>query len=515
MTLRGKSKHALPALHLLSAIVTVLPDAAVDEKAASALKDHVFVILSSVKPAGTMSKFLTATGMGPAKTHEMTRLTGLQALHAILRRLQCAPPHLRAQSSKLVARVAALLKGVCQALSSANDARDIRSVSAFRLCGSLACRVPLQSSPNIVCFSPVDRTFPARPFPSRSRARRDTMAVLSAVADILCLAAIPADIADWPAWRRAAAMRGGLYHTSSDGSDAGGGWHWCITALTAMLHSSSFSNGTNASRATGPAVPAGSSMSEAADARGEGACMEACGASMLALQRIVASLTLRSNVSNVMASISCANKGAGEQEGGDKEASVLLEQLREHLARPLAQLLEQLGHVSRTGLKDKRNPSCPAKMHVPLMVLHGVLVLFPALRPGWSQSRTIKFLAGLTQHASESISQQAELALSRLLLSSAGAMLQAPCYHPKTQNGREGPEAEGEGCENGWNNGGRCDETLDMTVAAAMLREVAVVGQAVMEGDQHRSKAKERGGEREEKDARLYRAAQLLLEYDE
>lgn len=144
VTLRGKPKHALPALHLLSAIVTVLPDAAVDAKAACALQEHVLVVLASVKPAGAMSKFLSATGIGSAKTCEMTRLTGLQALHSIMRRLQRVPAHLRVQSSKLVAQVAPLLNGVCQALAQANDARDMRSVLLCAWLASFKCQPLLE-----------------------------------------------------------------------------------------------------------------------------------------------------------------------------------------------------------------------------------------------------------------------------------------------------------------------------------------------------------------------------------
>jgi hypothetical protein len=86
--LRTKPKHALPALRLLAAIVSVVPNTSVDCKAASALRDHVLVLLASVKPAGgAVSKFLSATGIAAAKPCEATRLSGLQALHSIMRRL--------------------------------------------------------------------------------------------------------------------------------------------------------------------------------------------------------------------------------------------------------------------------------------------------------------------------------------------------------------------------------------------------------------------------------------------
>ena len=79
MSLRAKPKHALPALRLLSALVSALPAEEVDAKAAGLLKGHVLPALAPAKGGGVMNKMLSAAGIGSAKSAEDPRLVALQA----------------------------------------------------------------------------------------------------------------------------------------------------------------------------------------------------------------------------------------------------------------------------------------------------------------------------------------------------------------------------------------------------------------------------------------------------
>jgi len=80
MSLRAKPKHALPALRLLSALVSALPAEEVDVKAAGLLKGHVLPALAPAKSGGVMNKMLSAAGIGSAKGTEDPRLVALQAV---------------------------------------------------------------------------------------------------------------------------------------------------------------------------------------------------------------------------------------------------------------------------------------------------------------------------------------------------------------------------------------------------------------------------------------------------
>jgi hypothetical protein len=172
----------------------------------------------------------------------------------------------------------------------------------------------------------------------------------------------------------------------------------------------------------------------------------------------------------------------------------MLEELRETMAGPLAHVLERVHGMCGAVVKDKKNTGCPPKLLLPLKALHGCLVVFPALQPAWPLSRSIEMVAGLTQHNSESVRQQAELALLRLLLTSF------PLAGEGERSGDYGvcvdrPHQNSGGAQ--WS--GKGGKGVDMSVAVEILRAVAVVGMATVDG------------ERERGDAVRERAAELLL----
>jgi len=219
LALRSKSKHALPALALLASLVTVLPATEVDGKAAILLRDHIYVALAPVKSGGIASKMLSAAGIGSTKNSDDIRLVALQALHSIMQTLQHTSLHLREQSSKLMCQLVPIVHTSCEALGANRDSRNTR----------------------------------------------DTAATLTAIANLLCLPAVPTHLDGWPAWRQSSSTRAALY-LSPDSRDVGG-WRWSLSLIQSMLLASPQTNG-------------------------GGGGVEASVAALMALQRIVSSLSL-------------------------------------------------------------------------------------------------------------------------------------------------------------------------------------------------------------------------------
>jgi hypothetical protein len=247
MSLRAKPKHALPALRLLSALVSVLPAEDVDSKASALLKGHLLPALAPARGGGVMNKMMSAAGIGAVKGAEDPRLVALQALEVVMGTLQGIPSPLRVQSSTFIHQVGPALKNTCDAVAALRDQRDCR----------------------------------------------DIVPSLTAVAAILCLPAIPASLSGWDDWQRTAATRAGLYPSPapsfiSDGTKGCnkgcnrldlGGWSWCISLISSLLLPSLSSGRGGTAKGTGEGGAGGGSV-------------EAFVAGLIALERIVSCLSL-------------------------------------------------------------------------------------------------------------------------------------------------------------------------------------------------------------------------------
>ena len=195
-----------------------------------------------------------------------------------------------------------------------------------------------------------------------------------------------------------------------------GGWRWSISLISSFLLPS-----LTAGQGTGTVKGGG-------EVAGGGVRVEAFVAGLTALQRIVSYLSLlaggRAGQDEEMdLAGEGERRGGGEGEAKVATAERMLTELRGAMERPLAHVFERVHELCGAAVKDKKNAGCPPKLLLPLRALYGCIAVFPVLQPAWPLPQSIQLLAALTQHSSESVRQQAELALVRLLLTSCPLVL--------------------------------------------------------------------------------------------